>query len=91
MASTRHTSDELMTVAGGVTLPDHLDPFRDDDDNAPTDDLGQRLYTLMKLHPDVELSFRQDDITAMDDDTKRLLISDFQAVLQIEPLKPAPL
>ena len=75
-------------VIGGVGLPDNLVvPFVGADD-APDDDLGRQAYWLLKLNPNAaSLKFRKSDLTGMDDDTKRLLISDIQFVLGIAPLK----
>ena len=79
-------SDEL-AVAGGVDLPSHLVRITANGESVPTDELSQRLFALMALHPEVELNFRADDIANMDDSTKSLLISDVQRVLDIAELK----
>ena len=73
---------------GGVDLPSSLIATPVNDDTAPSDDLGRQAYWLLKLHPDcVSLKFRNSDLTAMDDDTKRLLIADIQFALGVSPFK----
>lgn len=79
---------DLSPVIGGATLPAHLLATPTLDDIAPDDDLGRQAFWLLKLHPsDVSLKFRNSDLLAMDDDTKRLLIGDIQFALGVAPLK----
>lgn len=76
-------------VTGGVALPSCLiaAPVVDDD-AAPSDDLGRQAYWLLKGNADkVSLKFRQSDLAAMDDDTKRLLIADIQRSLGVVSFK----
>jgi hypothetical protein len=75
-------------VTGGVSLPSCLVAKLPDDDVAPNDDLGRQAYWLLKLNSDkVALRFRQSDLNAMDDDTKRLLIADIQRTIGVLPFK----
>ena len=75
-------------VIGGVGLPDYLVASYIGSDDAPDDDLGRQAYWLLKLNPNAaSLKFRKSDLAGMDDDTKRLLISDIQFALGIAPLK----
>lgn len=83
----RRTGDPT-PVAGGHGLPSHLVADFPCDDNAPADDLGRQAYWLLKMNSDkVSLRFREADIDAMDDVTKRQLIADLQDCLGIAPLK----
>ncbi len=91
MATNQQQFDQV-SVIGGRDLPDDQSQANDVIDvNAPTDDLGRRLYALLRLHPDVDLNFRQDDISAMDDATKQILISDIQTILNVPPFKSGQL
>ncbi len=79
---------DLTPVTGGVALPDHLIATPASDDRVPDDDLGRRVYWLLKLHADkVSLKFRQSDLSGMDDSTKRQLIADIQFALGVAPFK----
>lgn len=76
-----------MPVTGGVGIPPQLVASIDADDQAPMDDLGQQAYWLLKMHADkLSLKFRKSDLNAMDDSTKRTLISDIQHCLGVQPL-----
>ncbi|MBL8828312.1 MAG: hypothetical protein JNM18_15125 [Planctomycetaceae bacterium] len=75
-------------VTGGVDLPARLVCALPPDDDIPTDDLGLQAFMLLKTNGDkVALRFRQSDLKAMDDDTKRALISDIQRALGIKSFK----
>jgi hypothetical protein len=82
----RHSNDSI-SVVGGSDLPDAMDPISSDDSCMPSADLDRRLYLLMKLHPDIDLNFRLDDLSAMDDSTKQVLIADIHSLLNVAPLK----
>jgi hypothetical protein len=83
----RSTGDPT-PITGGIALPNRLISTPPADDAAPDDDLGRQAYWLLKLHPDkVSLKFRQSDLSAMDDDTKRQLIADIQYALGVMPFK----
>ncbi len=88
--STQHSNDSI-SVVGGSDLPNSMDPTCSDDFNAPANDLDRRLYLLMKLNPDIDLSFRLDDLAAMDDSTKKMLIGDIHSLLNVAPLKSSTL
>lgn len=91
MAKSNRLSNDSISVVGGSDLPDAMDPTSSDDFNMPLGDLDRRLYLLMKLHPDIDLNFRLDDLSAMDDSTKRLLIGDIHSLLNVAPLKSSVL
>ena len=56
----------------------------------PSDELGKHLVRLLRLHPDLDVKFRRDDIGAMDRETKLSLLRDIEAVLGIRPFRSAP-
>jgi hypothetical protein len=89
MASTAsNLSGDPTPVTGGIPLPANMTSQAMNDDAAPADDLGRQAYWLRKLHPSaVPVEFRNSDLTAMDDETKRLLIRAIQQALGIAPLK----
>ena len=74
-------------VIGGCDIPaavlDAPKPFG----CAPDDDIGQQIFWLLSLHPDINLQFRDWDLAEMDDATKQTLLTDTQSVLGIHPLK----
>jgi hypothetical protein len=87
MAKFAQHSNDSVSVVGGSDLPDAIDPTSTDDFAAPVGDLDRRLYLLMKLHPDIHLNFRLDNLSAMDDSTKQMLIGDIHSLLNVAPLK----
>lgn len=87
MAKFAQHSNDSISVVGGSDLPDAMDSTSFDDFGAPLGDLDRRLYLLMKLHPDIDLNFRLDDLSAMDDSTKQMLIGDIHSLLNVAPLK----
>lgn len=79
-------------VTGGVGLPARLAATPPCDDGVPHDDLGRQAYWLLKMNADkVSLKFRQSDLAAMDDNTKRLLIADIKRAIGVAPFKKAVL
>ncbi len=89
--SMRHSGDTT-PVTGGVDLPAHLVANLPNDGDVPADDLGRQAYWMLKLNADkVALRFRQSDLALMDDDSKRLLISDIQFALGVMPFRKAVL
>ncbi|MCY2965428.1 MAG: hypothetical protein NT069_17640 [Planctomycetota bacterium] len=74
-------------VLAGVPMPPTLAFYPTDDEAGPDDELGRRIFRLLKLHPEVCVQFRLSDLDAMDDATKRLLIADVKSTLVIKPLK----
>jgi hypothetical protein len=79
-------------VTGGVSLPSHLVSPLPCDGDVPSDDLGRQAYWLLKMNADkVALRFRQSDLAAMDDATKRQLVADIQRSLGVTPFKKAVL
>lgn len=86
---TRDAGDST-PVTGGVSLPAHLQATLSSDGDLPADDLGRQAYWLLRLNANrVALRFRQSDLAAMDDDTKRQLIADIQRSLGVSPFKKA--
>lgn len=57
----------------------------------PTDDLGREIAALKALHPKLRVRFRQTDLSAMSEETKRLLLQDMRAALGIRPLQKTSL
>jgi hypothetical protein len=89
--STRQIGDAT-PVTGGVALPARLIAPISCDGDVPSDDLGRQAYWLLKMNSDkLALRFRQSDLAAMDNDTKRQLIADIRAALGIAPFKKAVL
>ncbi|MCO6454546.1 MAG: hypothetical protein J5I93_04440 [Pirellulaceae bacterium] len=79
-------------VTGGVPLPARLVDTLPCDDDVPSDDLGRQAYWLLKMNADkVALKFRQSDLVAMDDNTKRQLIGDIQRAIGVAPFNRAVL
>jgi hypothetical protein len=78
-----------VTGTGNVAkyLRDDLDDLR----NLKTDsDLDRHIVQLLALHPTLRVQFRNQDLTALDDDTKHTLLQDMNHVLGIKPLKSSP-
>ncbi len=79
---------DMTPVTGGVPLPAQLTATPPGNGDAPSDDLGRQAFWLLKLNQDkVALRFRQADLNAMDDDTKRQLIADIQLAMGIAQFK----
>ncbi len=77
-------------VTGGIDLPSGLIRQLPADVDAPLDDLGQQAYWLLKLNADkIALKFRQSDLSAMDDATKKQLIADIRDSLGVKPFSKA--
>jgi len=86
----RHRTDDLVPVTGGVSLPgiyirDGLDSLRD---LKVESELDLHLVRLLKLHPDVQVGFRNQDLASLDDDTKRAFVQDLNDLLGIKQLRP---
>jgi hypothetical protein len=73
-------------LACGENIPEDL--YRNISIDLPpaSDPLGRYATKLMALHTDI-IDFRQKDMSKMDDDTKRMLISDMQEILGIKSIK----
>lgn len=56
-------------------------------DVAVHSDLDLHIVRLLALHPALKMSFRNQNLDALDDDTKRRLLADMNKVLGIRPLK----
>lgn len=73
---------------GRLTTPKSL---RDDIDDLTTvavkSDLDLHIVRLLALHPALKVRFRNHDLAALDDATKRTLLDDMNQVLGVRPLK----
>lgn len=73
---------------GRLTTPKNL---RDDIDDLTTvavkSDLDLHIVRLLALHPALKVRFRNHDLAAPDDTTKRTLLNDMNQVLGVRPLK----
>ena len=86
MADNNRKLGDQISVIGGADLPADLFDVQDFPADVPTDDLSQQLFWLQKMNPGV-VKFRNSDLVAMDDDTKRAMIADIQYALGLGPLK----
>lgn len=85
----RHEYDDFVPVTGGADLPD--DYIRSDleslSDLKVESELDMHLVRLLKLHPDVQVAFRNQDLATLDDATKRAFVQDLNDLLGIKPLR----
>jgi len=77
---------DSMPVIGGCDIPSHLVDTPASLGYPPDDDLGQQVFWLLSLHPELDLQFRDQDLNGMDDATKQTLLNDIHAVLGVRPL-----
>lgn len=85
----RRKKDDFVPVTGGVPLPDDcvksdLDSLNDLEGQS---DLDMHLVRLLKLHPDIDVAFRNQDLTTLDDATKRAFVEDLNELLGIRSLR----
>ena len=50
-------------------------------------ELDLHLVRLLKLHPDVKVGFRNQNLASLDDATKRAFVEDLNELLGIKPLR----
>lgn len=86
----RHKHDDFVPVTGGTALADvyvrsDLDSLRD---LKVESDLDLHIVRLLKLHPDIKVGFRNQDLATLDDATKRALVQDLNDSLGIKSLRP---
>ncbi len=86
----RHKHDDFVPVTGGTVLEDifvrsDLDSLRD---LKVESELDLHLVRLLKLHPDIKVGFRNQDLATLDDATKRAFVQDLNDLLGIKPLRP---
>lgn len=81
-------TQDFVPVTGGVDTAKYLRDDVDDLRALKTDsDLDRHIVQLLALHPTLRVRFRNQDLTALDDGTKRTLLQDMNQVLGIKPLK----
>lgn len=85
----RHKSDDFVPVTGGAELADiyvrsDLDSVRGYEVES---ELDLHLVRLLKLHPDVKVGFRNQNLASLDDATKRAFVEDLNELLGIKPLR----
>lgn len=75
--------------AGSMSTPKKY--LRGDVDDLSTvvaeSDLDLHIVRLLGLHPNLKVRFRNHDLAALDDATKRALLDDMNEVLGVRPLK----
>jgi hypothetical protein len=81
--------DNFVPVTGGVALRKgqvrtDLDSLRD---LKVGSDLDLHIVRLLRLHPNVKVGFRNQDLTCLDDDTKTAFLKDLNDLLGIRPLR----
>jgi hypothetical protein len=81
--------DDFVPVTGGATLAD--DDVRGDmeglRDLKVESELDLHIVRLLRLHPTVKVGFRNQDLTRLDDQTKRAFLQDMNELLGIKPLR----
>jgi hypothetical protein len=81
-------SQDFVPATGGVDVAKYLRDDVDDLRSLKTDsDLDRHIVQLLALHPALRVRFRNKDLTALSNDTKRTLLQDMNQVLGIKPLK----
>jgi hypothetical protein len=78
-------------VIGGCAVPSYLMDSPTPVENPPDDDLGTQVFWLLSLHPEINLQFRDRDLSSMDDATKQTLLNDIHSILGVRPLNPSSL
>lgn len=78
---------DFTPVTGGARLPKSR--LRDDVDNlcnlVADSDLDRHIVRLLAIHPQLRIRFRNQDLSQLDDDTKRALLDDMNDLLGIRP------
>ena len=81
--------DDFVPVTGGIQLAD--DNIRDDvialRDLKAESELDLHIVRLLALHPQLQVRFRNQDMTRLDDATKQALLQDINDLLGIKPLR----
>lgn len=84
--------NDFVPVTGGDDLASRyvrqdLDALRDVKMDS---DIDRHILRLLHLHPSLKVKFRNQDLSKLDDSTKRTLIQDMNDVLGIRTLKQKP-
>jgi hypothetical protein len=67
--------------------PQYVRTDLDDLDNVVVrSDLDLHIVRLLALHPKLKVRFRSQDLSSLDDETKRTLLDDMNSVLGIKPI-----
>ena len=81
--------NDFVPVTGGVDLAD--DYLRTDmeglRDLTVVSELDLHIVRLLSLHPRLKVGFRNQDLTRLDDQTKKAFVQDINALLGIRPLR----
>ena len=82
-------NDDFVPVIGGVELGDNyirqdVDALRD---LKAASELDRHIVRLLSLHGNLHIRFRNHDLAALDEATKRSLLADINDLLGIKPLK----
>jgi hypothetical protein len=86
--STKVPNQDFVPATGSANLAKYLRDDGDDLRALKTDsDLDRHIVQLLALHSSLRLRFRNQDLTTLDDATKRALLKDMNQVLGIKPLK----
>ncbi len=85
----RSKDDDFVPVTGGVSLANE---FLRGDLEALLDlkvesELDLHIVRLLRLHPNLKVGFRNQDMTRLDDQTKEALLQDMNDLLGIKPLR----
>jgi hypothetical protein len=84
-----YKNDDFVPVTGGASLADvyvrsDLNSLRD---LKVESELDLHLVRLLKLHPEVQVGFRNQDLATFDDETKRAFVQDLNDLLGIKPAR----
>jgi len=74
-------------VIGGCDIPNSLIGSPNLTGSPPSDHLGRQIFWLLKLHPEINFQFQDQDLNTMDDATKQQLLADINLILGIQPLQ----
>jgi hypothetical protein len=81
--------DDFVPVTGGAALAENH--TRGDMDSLRALKVGSELdlhiVRLLRLHPNLKVGFRNQDLTCLDDETKRAFVKDLNDLLGIKPLR----
>jgi len=85
---TKSNVDDYVPVTGGADLSKYLR----DDVSAASDlkvgsDLDLHIARILSLRPQLQVRFRNQDLTQLDDATKLKLLEDINDLLGIKPLR----
>lgn len=88
----RHKQDDFVPVTGDDAPPDgyirtDLDSLSDLKVDSAID---LHIVRLLKLHPDIQVAFSNQDLTTLDDATKRAFVQDLNDLLGIKPMRSHP-